>query len=155
MGGTRGRHSGPQKQAKYGRYLAGALVLAAVLWISVVAVLLHGSGSPARTSDTARPQASATIATVPPVATSPAKPLQSAPPRASPAPKKTYKPPARKTMYGQYVVQPGDTLESIARYLYRNPDDWKYIAKSNKSFIDQQGGVIYAGEVLLIPILQS
>lgn len=56
----------------------------------------------------------------------------------------------RPQRYARYVVQPGDTLWDIAAAQY-----WDALLKANQALLNRQHGVIYAGEVLEIPIVQS
>jgi LysM repeat protein len=49
-----------------------------------------------------------------------------------------------------YVVQPGDTLSSIAQRFYGSAADWQALYQVNRSVI-QNPDVIYQGQVLTIP----
>ena len=53
----------------------------------------------------------------------------------------------------RYTVQPGDTLASIAQRFYGNTADWPRLYQANRSVI-QNPGVIYPGEVLIVPYEQ-
>ena len=49
-----------------------------------------------------------------------------------------------------YVVQEGDTLQSIAKKLYRNADRWVEIYEMNSDRIER-GGTIRTGQFLVLP----
>ena len=50
-----------------------------------------------------------------------------------------------------YTVQPGDSLSSIARKLYGNPDLWRPIAEANQDVLGGNPNVLKPGMSLLIP----
>jgi LysM repeat protein len=54
--------------------------------------------------------------------------------------------PANRT----YIVQPGDTLSSIAQRFYGNPADWPWLYHVNESVVHNPN-VIYVGEKLKVP----
>jgi nucleoid-associated protein YgaU len=54
----------------------------------------------------------------------------------------------------QYVVQPGDTLRSIARDQYGDAELWQTIYQANRSTIGPNPDALVAGKTLQIPARQ-
>jgi nucleoid-associated protein YgaU len=54
----------------------------------------------------------------------------------------------------QYVVQPGDTLRSIARDQYGDAELWQTIYQANRSTIGPNPDALVAGKALQIPARQ-
>jgi nucleoid-associated protein YgaU len=50
-----------------------------------------------------------------------------------------------------YVVQPGDTLRSIARDLYGDPEQWPRVYDANRDVIGSDPDALRAGTRLRIP----
>ncbi|HEY2595064.1 MAG TPA: LysM peptidoglycan-binding domain-containing protein, partial [Chloroflexota bacterium] len=55
----------------------------------------------------------------------------------------------------QYVVQPGDTLRSIALDQYGDADLWQTIYQTNRDAIGRNPDALVAGTILRIPSRQS
>ena len=71
-------------------------------------------------------------------------------PSPSPAPSQSPSP-SLATTSDEYVVQPGDTLRSIAAALYGDPEQWSRIYDANRSTIGDDPDAISAGTPLRIP----
>lgn len=111
------------KRSHYGRYLLGALAAALVIW--VVVILAHGAS---HTTVVVSHTVTHTVTVPGPVREHTV--IKAAP-----------------TRYTRYVVKPGDTLWSIAAEQY-----WAAIQKANAALLGRQHGIIYAGQVLLVPV---
>ncbi len=58
--------------------------------------------------------------------------------------------PAKPSIPSTYVVQEGDTLQSIAKKFYGNSDRWVEIYEMNAERVER-GGTIRAGQFLILP----
>src|SRR5579864_5504486 len=56
---------------------------------------------------------------------------------------------------GNYTVQPGDSLWSIAVQAYQDGTAWPKIYEANKQVIGREANIIHPGEVLHIPPLAA
>ena len=72
-------------------------------------------------------------------------------PSPSPVPSRSPSPSIAATSEEEYVVQPGDTLRSIAAQLYGDPEQWSRIYDANRAAIGDDPDAITAGTALRIP----
>jgi nucleoid-associated protein YgaU len=69
----------------------------------------------------------------------------------SPIPSQSPSPAARTATLTEYVVQPGDTLRSIAQTVYGDADQWPRIYAANRDAIGADPDTLQAGMRLRIP----
>lgn len=131
MGKAHGKHQARARWGLYGMTLLGAVLVCAML----VAITRSVSNPPVASH--LRPVATRPV-TIPASSHSPV-------PRAV-----HHLPPASPPPAGRYTVKPGDTIWDIAAAQYTAA-----IEQANRALLARQHGVIYAGEVLRIPILHS